>query len=135
MHSISSRLLSPADVFGHEVSLRVYREEEAYSAAGLPISHDLECALDGRGGDTHLVSECALIDLDRNTYHLSAHFSFASPLRSPGRTITPGAGSFYQENVPGDRVGRHQPKGGAGGGDLHEYPSRVCANLVYPPAR
>ncbi len=47
------------------------------STAGLPCTRDLECTLDGRGGDPHPVGECAFTDLDAYAYHFGVPFSFA----------------------------------------------------------
>src|SRR5215217_7383440 len=65
----SSCLLSAGN-FGDEESLRLYREDEAYPAARFPSTCDVERTLDGRGGDTPLMCEDALADLDGNVYHL-----------------------------------------------------------------
>src|SRR3712207_5685367 len=81
----------------------VYREEETHPAAGLSFSHDLECTLDGRGGDLRPVGECAFTDLDAHAYHLGA-----SPLSAP---------PAFERNVPLTRVEKHHPKGGSEGGD------------------
>src|SRR3712207_2116650 len=72
--SISGRLPPRAGSCGDEEDLRVYREDEAHSAAGLPLSCDLDCTLDGRGDDTHPVSEGAFSDLDCHAYHLGVPF-------------------------------------------------------------
>jgi hypothetical protein len=45
--------------------------------------------LDGRGGDTRTVRECAFADLDGHAYHLGPPFSFASPLRPSGAQPRP----------------------------------------------
>src|SRR5215213_5650364 len=70
MRCISGCLPPRAGSCGDEEDFRVYRKDEAYSAAGLPLSRDLESTLDGGGGDTHPVGECAITDLDCHPYHL-----------------------------------------------------------------
>src|SRR5215208_4827932 len=94
MRCISGCLPPRAGSCGDEEDFRVYRKDEAYSAAGLPLSRDLESTLDGGGGDTHPVGECAITDLDCHPYLSRCPFSFGSPLRSPERTTF--TRSFYQ---------------------------------------
>src|SRR5918994_4760537 len=96
--SISGRF-PPAGVFGDEVNLRFYREEEAHSAAGLPFARDLERALDGRGGDPHPVIECALTDLDSHPYHLGAPIT--SVLLSGYRSAIPPLAALTKERTAG----------------------------------
>ena len=82
----------------------------------LPASRDLECTLDGGGGDTHPVGECALTDLDRHSYHLArCPFSFGSHLRLPERTTTTRSGvsvhAFFNRQVMSDPFLADIPKG------------------------
>src|ERR687897_1142109 len=81
MRSISGCLPPRAGSCGDEEDVRVYWKDEAYSAAGLPLSRDLECTLDGGGGDTHPVGEGALTDLDCHPYHsVSLLLRFSTPV-------------------------------------------------------
>ncbi len=114
-----------------EESLGIYREVEAHPAVGLPFSCDLECALDGWGGDPHPVGECAFSDLDCHAYNLGAPFSFASHLQLPECTTT--AGSFYQETYRPSRWSGIIRKEDQGVEIAVNNRRGLCANLIYPP--
>src|SRR5215218_9178977 len=97
MRCISGCLPPRAGSCGDEEDFRVYRIDEAYSAAGLPHSRDLECTLDGGGGDTHPVGECALTDLDCHLYHLGV--PSPSVLHSGYRSAQPPIAAFTKKRT------------------------------------
>src|SRR5215217_3186162 len=68
----TSGRLSLVGTFGDEESFRVYREEEADAATGLPLSRDLQRLLERGGSDLHPAREVTLTDLDGHAYHLCA---------------------------------------------------------------
>src|SRR5918993_2927479 len=106
MRSISG-CLPVSGSCGEEEDLRVYWKDEAYSADGLPVSCDLDCTLDGRGGDTHPVGEGAFSDLDCHTYHLGVPFPrFSTPVTG----VHNHRSQPSTRNVPPDRVELHHPK-------------------------
>jgi hypothetical protein len=92
---------------------------------GHPISCDLKCTLDGRGGDTHPVGECALTDLDCHAYHLGVPFP---SLLLSGYRSAHHRSRLLPSNVAPGRVKLHPPKGGSGGGDRREQTLRGSRN-------
>src|SRR5215213_3243902 len=89
---LSSCLLSAGN-FGDEESLGFYREYEAHPAARFPSTYDLERTLDGRGGDSGPVCECALTNPDGNAYHLDELLSLADAHAASHSGTKAGTGS------------------------------------------